>query len=94
MRRKIDLAAFYAKGYLPDRNRQCDDMAPRPWSAICPVSLDQILRADRNVPEAEFRKVGHDEARFFERASAKGRHFLSFNRGVSGDGTPHRSGVD
>ena len=54
MRRSIDLAALYARAVKQLEGAQIEGVAGCRWPRNCPVSLNELLNAGRDVLEARF----------------------------------------
>ncbi len=54
MRQRVDLASRCARVLSELKDARFDDMPPLPWSAVCPVDLDELLNADRGMLEERF----------------------------------------
>jgi len=50
----VDLASLYARALSELKDTRSDDMSPQPWSAVCPVNLDELLNEDRGMLEERF----------------------------------------
>jgi hypothetical protein len=51
MRQRIDLAKLYSDALVQLEGIDYDDIAPRPWPAACPFTLDDLLTERRAVLE-------------------------------------------
>jgi hypothetical protein len=54
MRQRVDLASLYARAISELKDTRFDDLSLLPWSAVCPVDLDELLNEDRGMLEARF----------------------------------------
>jgi hypothetical protein len=54
MRLRVDLASLYARALNELKDTRFDDVSPQPWSAACPVGLDELLNEDRGTLEGRF----------------------------------------
>jgi hypothetical protein len=61
MRQRVDLASLYARALGELKDTRFDDLSPLPWSAVCPVDLDQLLNEDRGMLQQRFGAARSEE---------------------------------
>jgi hypothetical protein len=54
MRQLIDLTVHYARAVKQHEHAHIDGVSAGKWPASCPVGLDELLNAERDVLEERF----------------------------------------